>query len=82
MGLDRLQGRRDKNKLMWWYKLAALPGNRYPKKLINQEWEFLRQRKCWSKIIDDLFSSLRLEQLHDIQNGDCSTKGFSRGQYQ
>ena len=30
MGLDMLQGRRDKNKLKW-YKLAALPGNRYPK---------------------------------------------------
>ena len=30
MGLDTLQGRRDKNKLKW---LAALPGNRYPRKL-------------------------------------------------
>ena len=26
MVLDTLQGRRDKNKLKWWYKLAALPG--------------------------------------------------------
>ena len=33
MGLDTLQGRRDKNKLKWFYKLATLPGNRYPKKL-------------------------------------------------
>ena len=31
MGLDTLQGRRDKNMLKWWYKLAALPGNRYLK---------------------------------------------------
>ena len=60
MGLDTLQRRRDKNKLKWWYKLAALPGNRYLKKLFNQEWNFKprrgRQRKCWSKVIDDLFS--------------------------
>ena len=80
MGLDTLQGRRDKNKLKWWYKLAALPGNRYQKKLYNQEWNFKpprgRQRKYWSKVIDDLFSSLGLEWLHDIQNGDCSLKGF------
>ena len=80
MGLDTLQGRRDKNKLKW---LAALPGNRYPKELFNQEWNFKprrgRQRKCWSKVIDDLFSSLGLDKaewLHDIQNGYCSLKGF------
>ena len=28
MGLDTLQGHRDRNKLKWWYKLAAMPGNR------------------------------------------------------
>ena len=65
MGLDTLQGRRDKNKLKWWYKLVALPGNRYPKMLFNQEWNFKprrgRQRKCWSKVIHDLFSSLGLD---------------------
>ena len=64
MGLGTLQGRRDKNKLKWWYKLAALLGNRYPK--INQEWKFKRrrgwQRKCWSNVIDDLFSSLGLDK--------------------
>ena len=59
MGLDTLQGCRDKNKLKWWYKLAAMPGNRYPKKLFNQEWNFKprkrdgRQSKCWSKVVDD-----------------------------
>ena len=79
-GLDTLQGRRDKK---WWYKLKALPGNRYPKKLFNQEWNFKprrgRQRKCWSEVIDDLFSSLGLDKaewLRDIQNEDCSMKGF------
>ena len=38
----------------------ALPGNRYPKKLLNKERNFKprrgRQRKCWSKVIDDIFS--------------------------
>ena len=77
MGLATLQGRRKKNKLKWWYKLAALPGNRYPKKIFNQEWNFKpwrgRQRKCWSKVIDDPFSSIGLDKAewsHDIQNGD------------
>ena len=38
---------------------SAMPGNRYPKKLFNQEWNWKRrQRKCWSKVIDDLCSSL------------------------
>ena len=83
MGIDTLQERMDKNKLKWWYKVAAMPGNRYLKKLSNQEWNFKprkgRQRKCWSKVIDDLFSSLGLDKeewLHDnIQNRDCSLKG-------
>ena len=80
-GLIPLQGSRDNNKLKWWYKVAALPGNRYPKKLFNQEWNFKprrgRQRQCWSKAIDDLFSSLGLDKaewLHDIQNDEREIK--------
>ena len=83
MGLDTLQGRRDRNKLKLWYKLAAMPGNRYPKKLFNQEWTFKprrgRQRKCWSRVVNDLFSALGLDKaewLQDIQTGECSVKGF------
>ena len=45
MGIDTLLGRRDKNMLKWWYKVAAMP-----KKLFNQESNFKqrkgRQRKC------------------------------------
>ena len=37
MGLDTLQSRRDRAKLKWWYKLATLPEDRYPKHLFNQE---------------------------------------------
>ena len=40
MGLDTLQRHRDRNRLKFLYKLAAMPGNRYPKKLFNQEWTF------------------------------------------
>ena len=37
MGLDTLQGRRDRAKLKWWYQLATLLEDRYPKQLFNQE---------------------------------------------
>ena len=30
MGLETLQGRRDKAKLKCWYKLASMSGYRYP----------------------------------------------------
>ena len=29
MGLDSLQGHRDKAKLKWWYKVATMPEHRY-----------------------------------------------------
>ena len=35
MGLDTLQSCRDRAKLKWWYKLATLPEDRYPKQLFN-----------------------------------------------
>ena len=31
MGLETLKSRRDKAKLKWWYKLATVPQDRYPK---------------------------------------------------
>ena len=37
MGLDTLQSLRDRVKLKWWYKLATLPEDTYPKQLFNQE---------------------------------------------
>ena len=33
MGLDSLQGRRDKAKLKWWYKVATMPEHQYSRKL-------------------------------------------------
>ena len=32
MGLDSLQGRRDKAKLKWWYKVATMPEHQYSRK--------------------------------------------------
>ena len=42
------------------YKLATLPEDMYIKQLFNQEWNFItrrrRQRKVWSRMVDDLFN--------------------------
>ena len=83
MGLESLQGRRDKAKLKWWYKLACMEGDRYPHKLFRQIWNIKpcrgRQRKSWSRVVDDLFSSLDLDKaewVEYIQKGECSLKGF------
>ena len=83
MGLDTLQSRRDREKLKWWYKLATLPEDRYPKQLFNQEWNIKprrgRQRNVWSRMVDDLFKSLNIgenEWLEDIKHGDSSSASF------
>ena len=36
MGLESLQGRRDKAKLKWLYKVACMEDDRYPHKLFRQ----------------------------------------------
>ena len=83
MGLDSLQGCRDKAKLKWWYKVATMPEHRYSRKLFVQEWNVKprrgRQRKYWCKVVDHLFSSLGLDKaewLEDIRKGSCSLKSF------
>ena len=83
MGLDSLQGRREKAKLKWWYKVATMPEHRYSRKLFVQEWNVKprrgRQRKYWCKVVDHLFSSLGLDKaewLEDIRKGSCSLKSF------
>ena len=83
MGLDSLQGRRDKAKLKWWYKVATMPEHRYSRKLFVQEWNVKprrgRQRKYWCKVVDHLFSSLGLDKaewLEDIRKRSCSLKSF------
>ena len=87
LGVDTLQGRKDKAKLKWWYKLVTMPEDRYPKKLFSQDWNIKphrgRQRKVWSRIINDLFVSLELDKaewLKDIMDGS-SISSFGRGEY-
>ena len=59
MGLEFLQGRRDKRKLSWWYKVVNMPLSRYPKQLFQEEWNIKsrpgRQRKVWKRVVDDIF---------------------------
>ena len=83
MGLDSLQGRRDKAKLKWWYKVATMPEHRYSRKVFVQEWNVKprrgRHRTYWCKVVDNLFSSLGLDKaewLEDIRKGSCSLKSF------
>ena len=83
MGLDTLQSCRNRAKLKLWYKLATLPEDRYPKQLFNQEWNIKprrgRQRKVWSRMVDDLFKFLDIDKgecLHGIERGDSSTASF------
>ena len=71
MGLESLQGRRDKVKLKWWYKLACMEGDRYPHKLFRQIWNIKPcrglQRKSWSRVVDDLFSLLDLDKAEWVE---------------
>ena len=83
IGLESVQGRRDKAKLKWWYKLACMEDDRYPHKPFRQIWNIKpqrgHQRKSWSRVVDDLFSSLdldKVEWVEDIQKGEYSLKGF------
>ena len=57
MGLETLQGRRDKSKLKVWYKLASMSEDRYPRRVFSQDWDAKprrgRQRKVWSRLVDN-----------------------------
>ena len=79
MGLETLKSRRDRAKLKWWYKLATMPEDRFPKQLFSQEWDQKlrrgKQRKTWVRVIDGLFVSLGLDKpewLEDIERGESS----------
>ena len=81
MGLEFLQGRRDKRKLSWWYKVVNMPLSRYPKQLFQEEWNIKprpgRQRKVWKRVVDDIFESLELDKgewVESISEGETSIK--------
>ena len=60
-----LKARRDRCKLKWWYKVNNLDDGRYPKILLDNEWEVKpcrgRQRKTWRKVISDLLLQLNID---------------------
>ena len=60
-----------------------MEGDRYPHKPFRQIWNIKprrgRQRKFWSRVVDDLFSPLdldKVEWVEDIQKGEYSLKGI------
>ena len=55
----------DRSKLKWWYKVNKLDNERYPRVLLDAEWEVKpcrgRQRKTWMKVINELLLQLDLD---------------------
>ena len=53
-------------------KVVNLPEDRYPKQLFNQEWNIKprrgRQRKVWSRTVDDLFKSLDINKSEWVED--------------
>ena len=76
MGIETLKSRRDRAKLKWWYKLATMPEDRFPKQLFSQEWD---QKPRRGRVIDDLFVSLGLDKaewLEGIERGESSLASY------
>ena len=66
--------------MKWWYKVCRLPDNRYPKQLLSLEWEIKpridRQRKTWSRSIDDIFHSLSFDKDEILDEGNSSIRTY------
>ena len=84
MGLEFLQGRCNKRKLSWWYKVISMPLSRYhSKQFFQEEWNIKprpgRQRKVWKTIVDGIFEFLELDKgewVENISNSETSIKEF------
>ena len=60
-----------------------MPEDRFPKQLFSGEWDKEprrgKERKTWSRVIDDLFASLGLDKaewLEDIVRGKSSLASY------
>ena len=66
--------------LKLWYKLASMSEDRYPRRVFSQDWNAKprrgRQRKVWSRLVDNLFGSLDLDKAEWLEKGDSSLKAF------
>ena len=83
MGLETLKSRRDRAKLKWWYKLVTMSEDRYAKQLFSQKWNIKprrgRQRKMWSSMVDDIFTSLGIDKgewLEALKKEESSLAAF------
>ena len=79
--MEFLQGRHDKRKVSWWYKVVSMPLFRYPKQLFQKEWNIKpcpgRLHKVWKRVVDDIFEFLELEKdewVESISKGETSIK--------
>ena len=75
MCLETLPSRRDK----LWYKLASMSEDRNPRRVLTQVCNAKtlrgRQRKLWSRLVDDLLGALDVDKdecREDIGKGDTS----------
>ena len=79
MGLESLKARRDRCKLKWWYKVNNLGNERYPRLLLDSEWDVKpcrgRQRKTWRKGISELLLQLNLDS-QEILAEDYNVNAF------
>ena len=81
MGLEFLQGRRDKRKLSWWYKIVSMPLSRYPKQLLLEELNIKPcpgwQHTVGKRLTDEIIVSLELDKGEGVENiskGEISIK--------
>ena len=55
-----------------WYKLASMSEDRYPRRVFSQDWDAKprrgRQRKVWSRLVDNLFDLDKAEWLDEIDS--------------
>ena len=83
MGLETLKSRQDRAKLKWWYKLATMPEDRFPKQLLVRigikKTRRGRQRKTWGTVIDDLSVSLGLDKAEWLRGVGAGGTGGGGG---
>ena len=66
MGLKVFQGKCNKRKLSWWYKIVNMLLSRNPKQLFLEEWNIKpcpgQQRKVCKRLVDDILESLEFDK--------------------
>ena len=78
LGLDTLQGCKDKAKLKWWYKLVTMPEDRYPKSCLVRTGT-----SSHIEVDRGRFGALVLDkaELEDIQEGSSLLRSERISEY-